>query len=460
MIRLFKHYIHRAQIILASVETAIFFVAIYVGMQVRFPSSTPNLELLLPKAVLFTLVMMVSLVSVGLYQRHLRDEALGVLLRIGVAFVGGTAFMSLSFYLLPEFFVGRGVFLIALVFSLVLVLVNRAFFGRIADHHALQRRVLVIGAGEMALTIDRHLKRKTDRRGFVIVGYVPFGQEEVKVDKTQCLRKEESLINLALQLGVSEVVLALTERRGGALPVEEMLDCKLSGIEIIDLQTFMERQTGKVLLEILKPSWLIFSDGFAQGAGRAFGKRVFDILASLILLSFALPIMVIAAVLIYLDDRGPVFYSQVRVGQNWKLVRILKFRSMRVDAEKNGAQFAQKNDSRVTRVGSFIRKTRIDELPQLINVLKGDMSFVGPRPERPEFVEEFSKTIPYYAERHRVKPGVTGWAQISYPYGASHKDTIEKFQYDLYYVKNYSMFLDFSILLQTAEVVLWGKGAR
>ena len=189
-------------------------------------------------------------------------------------------------------------------------------------------------------------------------------------------------------------------------------------------------------------------------------KRTFDITASTLLLLATFPIMLATALLIYLEDRGPVFYRQIRVGKNWKLVNVLKFRSMRTDAEKNGAQWATTNDDRVTKIGRFIRKTRIDELPQMFNVLRGDMSFVGPRPERPEFVEQFSQSIPFYAERHRVKPGVTGWAQISYPYGASEKDTIEKLQYDLYYVKNYSIFLDLTILFQTAEVILWGKGAR
>jgi sugar transferase (PEP-CTERM system associated) len=357
-------------------------------------------------------------------------------------------------------YIGRGVFIIALLFSFLLVLANRAYFSRIADHHVLARRVLVIGAGPKASIIDQHLKRKTDRRGFVVVGYIPFEHEETKVDPARCIHLDEALINIVEKHAVNEVVMAMTDRRGAGLSVEEILDCKMSGIDVTELQTFMERQTGKVLLDILQPSWLIYSDGFAQGLARSVGKRLFDITASLILLLVAFPVMLLTMLAIYLDDRGPVFYRQIRVGQNWKLVKIMKFRSMRVDAEKNGAQFAQKNDDRVTRMGNFIRKTRIDELPQLINVLRGDMSFVGPRPERPEFVEEFSTSIPYYAERHRVKPGITGWAQISYPYGASEKDTIEKFQYDLYYVKNYSLFLDFSILLQTAEVVLWGKGAR
>jgi sugar transferase (PEP-CTERM system associated) len=216
------------------------------------------------------------------------------------------------------------------------------------------------------------------------------------------------------------------------------------------------------MLDLLQPSWLIFSDGFRYGWLRVITKRMFDIGASGALLFFAWPVMVLAALAIVIESggRGPIFYRQVRVGENWRLFQLIKFRSRRVDAESNGPQWATKNDSRVTRVGAFMRKTRIDELPQLFNVLKGDMSFVGPRPERPMFVEQLSQNIPFYSERHRVKPGVTGWAQICYPYGASEEDAQQKLQYDLYYVKNYSLFLDLLILLQTAEVILWGRGAR
>ena len=253
------------------------------------------------------------------------------------------------------------------------------------------------------------------------------------------------------------------EDRRKSFPVEDLLDCKMSGIDVVDAQTFFERETGKVRLETLHPSWLIFSDGFRQAGMQIVAKRGFDIAASMTLLLLALPLIVLAIIAIWLESgcRGPILYRQVRVGQNWRLFQVLKLRSMVVDAEKGGApQWAKKNDARVTRVGKFIRRTRIDELPQILNVLKGDMSFIGPRPERPEFVEKLAEKIPYYAERHRVKPGITGWAQIRYPYGASEQDAVEKLQYDLYYVKNYSLFLDCLILFQTAEVVLWGQGAR
>jgi sugar transferase (PEP-CTERM system associated) len=238
----------------------------------------------------------------------------------------------------------------------------------------------------------------------------------------------------------------------------------MSGINILDLVTFFERRAGKVRLDMLNPSWFYLSESFQVGRGmlRRIGKRVVDILAALMILPVALPFMIIVslAILIESGGRGPILYSQIRVKQDGLPFRIHKFRSMVTDAEKNGAQWASKNDSRITRVGMIIRKGRLDELPQLFNVLKGDMSFVGPRPERPEFVKQLAERIPFYEERHRVKPGLTGWAQICYAYGDTEEDSVEKLQYDLYYVKNYSVLLDLLILLQTAEVVLLGKGAQ
>jgi sugar transferase (PEP-CTERM system associated) len=257
-------------------------------------------------------------------------------------------------------------------------------------------------------------------------------------------------------------VLALDERRKG-LPVHDLLDCKMSGIEIIDLLTFFERYTNKIRLDIVQPSWLFLSDGFQVSNFNRLSKRLFDIATVLLLLPIVLPVGLLASLAILIESRfrGAVLYSQTRVGENGRLFQVYKFRSMREDAEQDGvARWATKGDSRITRVGAILRKSRLDEIPQLLNILKGDMSFVGPRPERPEFVEQLAEQIPYYSERHRVKPGLSGWAQIRYPYGASIEDGLEKLQYDLYYVKNYSILLDALVLLQTAEVVLLGRGAH
>ena len=463
MIRVFKHYIPFSLIVLSLSEFIIFVMSIELGASVRLSASSNSFSTELPYASLsFAVVMFLSMTSMGLYQHHLRDGRRGMFIRILIAFVMGFVAMALLFYLFPGIFLGRGVFGLTWIFAVIGVSITRVTYLKIVHREDLKRRILVVGVGQKAALIEEQLKRKTDRRGFVIVGYVPISpiyDESIKLNEKYLIKHDMTLFQLCEIHDVDEIVVAITDRRKG-MPVEELLDCKMSGIDVIDLQTFFERQTGRILLELLQPSWLIFSDGFAHGTLRDIAKRSFDLIASSLLMLVTFPIMLLAMLAIWLEDRGPVFYKQIRVGQNWRLIQVIKFRSMRVDAEKAGAQFAQKNDSRITHVGKFIRKTRIDELPQLFNVFKGEMSFVGPRPERPEFVEQFSENIPFYAERHRVKPGITGWAQIRYPYGSDEKDTIEKVQYDLYYVKNYSLFLDLTILFQTAEVILWGKGAR
>jgi len=461
MIRLFKHYIPKSLIVLSLFELLIFFLSVQAAVNIRFSTEIDlEVESLTGISSLYCFVMISCMVAMGLYQRHLRDGRRGMFVRIGVAFSIAFVVMSLAFYLFPSLFLGRGVFALALLVALCGIIVARLFYIMVVNREKLKRRVLIVGAGKKAQLIEELLKRKTDRRGFNIVGYMPLNDENPVIDSEKVIHHSATLVQLVEELDVDEIVLAVTDRRKG-FPVEELLDCKLSGTEVVDIQTFFEKQAGRIILSLLQPSWLIFSDGFSQGLMRDFVKRFFDILASSLLLLITFPIMLVAMLLIWLEDKGPMFYRQVRVGKNWRLVQVMKFRSMRVDAEKDGTpQFAKANDDRVTRIGKIMRKTRIDELPQLFNVLRGEMSFVGPRPERPQFVEKFSESIPFYAERHRVKPGITGWAQICYPYGASEKDTMEKLQYDLYYVKNYSIFLDLTVLFQTAEVILWGKGAR
>jgi sugar transferase (PEP-CTERM system associated) len=269
----------------------------------------------------------------------------------------------------------------------------------------------------------------------------------------------DELLELAYRLGVSEIVVATDDRRG--LPVSQLLHCKLAGIKVTDFLDFWERETRTVDLDALQPSWLFYSDGFRCGPVDEFLKRGFDIFVSIILLVLTLPLLIVTACLIKIESPGPILYRQERVGLRGRVFTILKFRSMHVDAETDGhPRWAAKGDPRVTRVGAIIRKLRIDELAQTLNVLCGDMSFVGPRPERPFFVAQLAKAIPYYAERHWVRPGITGWAQINFPYGASTEDARRKLTYDLYYVKNRSIFLDALILLQTARVIFWNSGAR
>ena len=282
-----------------------------------------------------------------------------------------------------------------------------------------------------------------------------------KFDLNSALTRE--IEKYAEEKDIDEIVLSVDDRRQGGLPAKDLLECKMSGIDILDMVSFFERRTGKIRLDILYPSWLYLSEGFHESTFRRVIKRVFDIAAVLLLLPIALPLMVLSILAILIESRGkgPVLYRQTRLKQDNRPFQIYKFRSMVTDAEKDGvARWASINDSRITRVGSIMRALRFDELPQLFNVLKGDMSFVGPRPERPEFVARLADKIPFYEERHRVKPGLTGWAQIRYPYGNTDEDALEKLQYDLYYVKNFSIYLDLLILLQTAEVVMMGKGAQ
>ena len=294
------------------------------------------------------------------------------------------------------------------------------------------------------------------------MGYVPGPNErQPAVPLHQILALNGTLPDLARRLNVDEIVVALTERRSGSMPLRQLLDCKVSGIKVYDLNTHFEKTLGQIRVDFLSASWLIFGDGFNQGTWRTAVKRVFDIVSASLLCLLASPVMLLAAIAIKLESRGPVLYRQERVSLNGRPFSIAKFRSMRADAEMDGKpQWAAANDNRVTRVGQFIRRVRIDELPQLFNVLCGDMSLVGPRPERPFFVEQLTQDIPFYALRHSVKPGVTGWAQVRYHYGSTVEDSLEKLQYDLYYVKNHTLFLDLMVLLETVGVVLTGKGAR
>jgi sugar transferase (PEP-CTERM system associated) len=337
----------------------------------------------------------------------------------------------------------------------------RFVFMKVVDEDLFKRRVLVFGCGWQAKSIAQ-LRRRSDQRGFVIVGYIAANGEKCIVPAERVVKPEGTLLDFGRAHRIDEIVVAMDDRRL-AFPVQDLLECRLSGIEIVDLVSFLERETGKVRLDVLNPSWMIFGEGFRRDALRLASERAFDVLAGICLLAVAWPLMLLVALAIKLEDgwSAPVLYRQTRVGLEGRLFNVLKFRSMTTDAERDGqARWAEKRDPRITRVGAVIRKIRFDELPQILNVLRGDMSFVGPRPERPEFVDELNDLIPYYRERHYVKPGITGWAQLCYPYGSSTHDAAEKLQYDLYYVKNHSLIFDLMILLQTAEVILWGKGGR
>jgi len=321
-------------------------------------------------------------------------------------------------------------------------------------------RVLVLGTGPEARLVEASLSA-ANLPGMNLVGFFALDKvHEMAVSSQRVIARGGPLEQVARQLRIDEIIVAVRQQRGGVLPLRSLLDCRLGGVRVTDLSRFFERVHGQVPIESLKVSWLIYGNGYRQNWRRTFMKRVFDILVAAVLLVLTLPIMFIVALMILLEDGGPIVYRQQRVGARGAVFTLLKFRSMSKNAEKGNAVWASVNDDRVTRVGKFLRRTRVDELPQLLNVLKGEMSFVGPRPERPEFVAMLTERIPFYAVRHSVKPGLTGWAQVRYSYGATVEQSVKKLEYDLYYVKNHTLVLDLVILLETVRVVLLGEGAR
>ncbi|MFC4313332.1 TIGR03013 family XrtA/PEP-CTERM system glycosyltransferase [Steroidobacter flavus] len=463
-IRIFQHYWHLHLAVLAVIEGVIFFFAPYAAAYLRFNSQPLAEEMLgpmLPRGVVFAAVLFISMAAMGLYNSRQRSRLAGLIARVAASVFGGAMFITILFYLFPDLHIGRGALLISLVIAFGGSVIARIVFDTLVDEDLFKRRVLVYGSGRRGASIAR-LRRRSDRRGFVVVGYVPAeGDEGSEVPENEKLPTTVDLLTLCEKHRVDEIVVAMDDRRR-RFPMDQLLECRLEGVDILELVSFLERETGKVRLDLLNPSWMIFSEGFGRGRIHDTLERAFDILASFALLVVAAPIMVVTALAIKIMEgpKASIFYRQVRVGQYGRPFRLLKFRSMREDAEKDGAQWAQKNDSRVTPIGAFTRLTRIDELPQILNVLRGEMSFVGPRPERPEFVGQLEERIPYYRERHTIKPGITGWAQLCYPYGSSEQDAIEKLQYDLFYVKNHSLLFYLAILVQTVEVIVWRKGAR
>jgi sugar transferase (PEP-CTERM system associated) len=465
-LRLFNGHIHRLAL-LALIEAATVGLAVYFAILVRFHGFTATFAAfeatagqIWPRALLVAGIFLLSLAALGLYELHHRAGFNGVLVRLALAIMLAEVALALIFYVAPQLFVGRGVTFLIGGFAFIGLALTRFVFLRLVDEEFFKRRVLVWGAGARATSIGKRLRRRSDQRGFRIVGYLraPGDSEDGPAGNT--VRAPGELVRHTLQQRVEEIVVAMDDQRAG-FPAAELLECRLRGIYVTDLVTFLERESGRVSVEVMRPSWLIFSNGFRCDVLRLTTKRIFDVMVSLGILLVTLPVSLLTMLAIKLEDGGPVFYRQIRTGQNGRLFPILKFRSMRVDAEKDGQPvWASANDARVTRVGGVLRRLRIDELPQVLNVLVGHMSFVGPRPERPAFVEELARELPYYRERHFVKPGITGWAQVRYSYGSSHKDAQHKLEYDLYYVKHHSFAFDLMVLLQTVEIVLFRIGAR
>ncbi|MET0005756.1 MAG: TIGR03013 family XrtA/PEP-CTERM system glycosyltransferase [Candidatus Thiodiazotropha sp.] len=466
MIKLFGIYISKAVVLLGVIETLIFFLSMLGAIYLRHKYSTSPIsvddEMLKNLPAFFAVIMFSSLTALGLYQKGSMASSSGFLLRLILGFlVGGLAMASLFFTLQLFPLSERSLLTHGLIISILGILVARTLFVRVTSDKTLKRRVLVLGIGINADRIEESVKAK-DTVGIVVVGYVNLGERIELIDEERQVVKDQTLLEISNRLAVDEIVVAVDDRRK-KLPNHELLECKIKGIQILDLLTFFEKELSIINIDLLYPSWMLYTDGYRQRALNRTIKKSFDMIVGIVIFIVSAPIMVLVtlASLIESGGRDPILYSQVRVGKNGKLFKVYKFRSMRTDAEADGvARWASKNDTRITKLGGFLRKTRLDELPQIFNILNGDMSLVGPRPERPEFVLQLSNDIPYYLQRHWVKPGLTGWAQLLYPYGASEEDAKRKLEYDLYYVKNASTMLDFIILLQTIEVVLLGKGAQ
>lgn len=460
MIKVFNHWLRLRTILEMAADFSFVIVGVIAAVLWVGSHLAVEMPIVIACALALAVTTLVFNAWMGFYQSAHSRTILQSLLRAGFALALAALFAYAIFQVAPLSDSGRQFLAVPAMTAIVGMVVHRLGMSHSGASPMLARRVLVFGAGEHALAVRRALDKSDPN--IQIVGYFPSPSEDaVRVPVDQLLPVAKSLTDTARSLKVDEIVVALSERRGGAMPLRELLDCKLHGIKVLDLASHFEQTLGQIRLDALRAGWLIFGDGFRQGVFRTMVKRLFDIAFALILLVLALPVMLLTSLLIMMESGFPIFYRQERVGKNGRLFNVIKFRSMRTDAEKDGKpRWATGNDSRVTRVGRFIRKTRIDELPQLLNVLKGDMSLVGPRPERPFFVDQLTKEIPFYAVRHSVKPGVTGWAQVRYHYGASVEDSAEKLQYDLYYVKNHTLFLDLVVLFETVGVVLTGKGAH
>ncbi len=466
MLRVFKQYYPIRNLFFVIGEFLMIYGSVLIATRLMFYHETTLIGgWLYLKALLVAVVCQTCLFYNDLYDFTVIDSYSELGIRLLQALGGAAIFLALVYFILPGAIIGKGIFALSVCITLFLVTFWRVCYTAALNAGVLDQKIIVLGWSELASNIINEIKSKKDcgyQVGAVILNHsTPHEEQEAMIDATVMVKQNFSgLCQLVKDLNIQKVVVALRERRGN-LPTRELLNCRVDGIEVLEGNSFYEMLTGKLIVEQINPAWLIFSEGFTKSQARRIFKRITDILFSLVLLIITLPIILIVALLIKIDSRGPVFFSQERVGQNRKPYMIHKFRSMVADAEKkSGPVWAQADDDRVTRVGHFIRKWRIDELPQLWNVFRGQMSFVGPRPERAFFIEQLEKRIPYYGERFSVKPGITGWAQVSYGYGASIEDAIEKLNYDLFYIKNMSIFMDIMIVVKTIKIVLFGKGAR
>jgi len=465
MFRFFRQYISIRQLFFVVGEGILIFLAVSLASFIMFGKElgfVPMMEDIWIKAMIIAMVTQLSLYFNDLYEFKPSDRTLEVASRLVQAIGVTSIVLAILYYIWPDLIIGRWIF-----FASVLVLISfvaswRLLYSAVIRKKMFTEKAIMLGDGQLAMDILSEVGQRPDL-SYDIKALVTNGNRqsmEKIFEPSKLMNGFDHICDLAEEEKIDSIIVALDEKRG-IFPYRQLLNCKVRGINVIDGESFYERISGKLLVERINPSWLIFSQGFQKSRLVRVSKRAVDFLvASLLLIIFA-PISLITAIAIKLDSPGPVLFSQERVGENGKVFKIFKFRSMSADAEKlTGPVWATEDDPRTTRVGRIIRKLRIDEVPQLWNVFKGDMSFVGPRPERPYFVEQLKEKIPYYNERFTVKPGITGWAQVKYPYGASEKDALEKLKYDLYYIKNMSILMDLMVIFQTAKIVLLGRGAR
>lgn len=460
MLRISNHHVSRVTAALIILEFVSSIGAVYLGAMLRLIGSNDTLSSVsnnfFQTAVVIALCIVISMALLGMYhintRERLKDTFLDLMPSFGLAMIA----LSLIFFALPAFYIGRGISGFALAIAAVSILLIRALVFASSESGVLHSRIIFLGTGALAQECHELAITNEGHHEYAVIGFIPVGNAENSVLSNYILPSSDSIFKLALQHHADEIVVAVQDRRGGQLPIDDLLECKLNGIKVIDAAKFFEREANQIRVEWLQPGWLTFGGGFDQSFLRKFVKQAFDLVVSISVLILTLPIMLLIAIGIYLEDRGPIFYLQEKIGLNGLKYVAIKFRSMEIDAEN----WASMSYPSTTRVGQFIRKLRLDELPQIINVIKGEMSVVGPSPERPYFAEHLSKEVPFYHMRHSIKPGITGLAQVRYSSNASVEDAMEKLQYDLYYVKNNSLFLDILILFESVQVIILGKGVR
>lgn len=456
----FNHYLHKRTLSQIFFDLGLVWATVVVSTLSQVPDLHSVSSNIVSTSVLVAIGILLINVGLGFYRRaqgrSVAQTRTRAVLSLGLSLPLAYAIIGTSRLQLQD----HTVFALLLFAGMALVLIHRIRINHGTPSAAASDRVLVYGAGARARSVGKLLQQAEPHLD--LVGYYASPTEDLTdASVALLLSPQKSLTDIVLERQIDQIVVALTERRGGSLPLRELLDCKLHGVRVVDAATHFEHALGQIQRDAVSAGWLIFGDGFEQGWLRTAVKRVFDIVFATLLIGLTWPLMVLTGFLILLESGGPVLYRQQRVGLDGRLFNVVKFRSMNADAERDGQpRWASLKDDRVTRVGRVIRKLRIDELPQLFSVLGGDMSLVGPRPERPFFVEQLTRALPFYAVRHSVKPGVTGWAQVHYHYGASVDDAAEKLQYDLYYVKNHTLLLDLLVLVQTVGVVLCGRGAH